>query len=63
MVPRVHTHILQNEDKRIVCDPVDGRVFHHRHHRCGIQQGDPKAVKIEESEIHHLLESVYNTHL
>ncbi len=41
--------------------PVDGRVFHHRHHRCGIQRRS-KAVKIEESEINYLLK-VYNATL
>uniref|UniRef100_A0A914XU36 Glycerol-3-phosphate dehydrogenase n=1 Tax=Panagrolaimus superbus TaxID=310955 RepID=A0A914XU36_9BILA len=65
VVPRVHTqkqaYILQNEDKRIVFVIPWMDEFSIIGTTDVEYKGDPKAVKIEESEINYLL-NVYNTH-
>ncbi|HBY5277046.1 TPA: FAD-dependent oxidoreductase, partial [Klebsiella pneumoniae] len=65
VVPRVHTqkqaYILQNEDKRIVFVIPWMDEFSIIGTTDVEYKGDPKAVKIEESEINYLLK-VYNTH-
>ena len=65
VVPRVHTqkqaYILQNEDKRIVFVIPWMDEFSIIGTTDVEYKGDPKAVKIEESEINYLLK-VYNAH-
>lgn len=65
VVPRVHNqkqaYILQNEDKRIVFVIPWIEEFSIIGTTDVEYKGDPKAVKIEESEINYLLK-VYNTH-
>ncbi len=65
MVPRVHTqkqaYILQNEDKRIVFVIPWMDEFSIIGTTDVEYKGDPKAVKIDESEINYLLK-VYNAH-
>ncbi len=65
VVPRVHNqkqaYILQNEDKRIVFVIPWMEEFSIIGTTDVEYKGDPKAVKIEESEINYLLK-VYNAH-
>lgn len=65
VVPRVHTqkqaYILQNEDKRIVFVIPWMDEFSIIGTTDVEYKGDPKAVKIDESEINYLLK-VYNAH-
>jgi glycerol-3-phosphate dehydrogenase len=56
VVPRVHTqkglHSAERRQAHRVCDPVDGRILDHRHHRRGVQRrSEERRDRRERSEL------------